>query len=163
MSDVRLHAFSHPDTHSHSHTLCHTAFQISLSGKDKPGYCGYGVANTAFRLAVACLTFIIGALLPFDLVKVSNEILYWAFFTLGVLWYSATVSDCTALANSTQACKDSWEDYSNVSCENDIYGVTIAVDFVGSVSVLLCWVLCDGVSMLVPPALSQKDAASNQA
>lgn len=105
-------------------TLCLTAFQISLSGYDKPAYCGYGEANTAFRLSVACLTFIIGALLPFDLVKVSNEILYWTFFTVGVLWYSATVSDCTALASSTQACKDSWEDYSSdYSCENDIYGM----------------------------------------
>lgn len=106
-----------------------SAFQISRSGQDKPAYCGYGLANTAFRLAVACVTCILGALLPFDVMnKGPSELLHWVFFVLGVFWFSATVSDCTVLVNSTEACVDWWEDTvtsPSYTCENGIYGKSI--------------------------------------
>eukprot|EP01039_Chlorochromonas_danica_P008099 gene8103-8934_t len=141
-------------------------FQISRSGEDKPAYCGYGLANTAFRLAVGCVTCILGALLPFDVMdKGPSELLYWVFFVLGVFWFSATVSDCTALVNSTEACVDWWEDTvssASYSCENDIYGVTIAVDFVASLIVLLCWILCDGMAISQPGATRMQVPACNE-
>eukprot|EP01039_Chlorochromonas_danica_P008098 gene8102-8933_t len=135
-------------------------FQISRSGEDKPAYCGYGLANTAFRLAVGCVTCILGALLPFDLLKEApSELLYWVFFVLTVFWFSAAVSDCTALVNSTEACVDWWEDtvtYHSYSCENGIYGVTIAFDIAASLIVLLCWILCDGMIISQPSATRRK-------
>ena len=114
---------------------------MSVDNVDSNPYCGYGEDNTAFRLSVGCVTIIVGCLMPFNVLNSMPKVIYWTLFSLAVLWYSVTVADCTALVNSTGACNDAYSDISGVECENSVYGVTIAIDFVLSLAVMSIWIL----------------------
>eukprot|EP01031_Cornospumella_fuschlensis_P032508 gene32508-39304_t len=128
-------------------------FALSIDGVDQNPYCGYGTANTSFRLAVACLTFIVAVMMPFKVFDETPRALYWTLFIIGVLWYSATVADCTAVANASAACDDVYGGTNGVDCAGSIYGVTIAIDFLMSAMVLAIWIMCaDGVAANPPMA-----------
>eukprot|EP01033_Poteriospumella_lacustris_P007924 gene7924-5698_t len=121
-------------------------FKFSCSdGYECSSFCGYGQANTAYRMSVAALTFLGGIALLFKFVtETYPSFVYWSMFSLAIIWFTVTVADITALVNSTDACVSMWEtwyDYASLKCDNATYGVTIALDLLACIMVLGCWVL----------------------
>lgn len=108
-------------------------------------FCGYGQANTAYRMSVAAVTFLGGIALLFKHVtETYPSYVYWSMFVLAIIWFTVTVADITALVNSTDACVQMWEtwyEYAGLKCDNATYGVTIALDILACIVVLGCWVV----------------------
>jgi len=96
------------------------AFSVSISSSN--AYCGYGIANTAYRLALAILTVILGCLMASPLLNDKPKFTYWSLFCVSILWYSATVADSTAYINGSEACTNSFGEQSGVSCNGSSYG-----------------------------------------
>jgi hypothetical protein len=75
-----------------------------------------------YRLVVGCVSVIYGVIFGLDLLKDAKNFGYWLMFLLCVLWFCVTVSDCTALTNSSEACEDSFGDTNGFTCENSTWG-----------------------------------------
>lgn len=94
-----------------------------MTYQDNTGYCGYGDANTAYRISVAGVTFIFGVVYFFQVIEDHRFAAHWTLFALLILWFCATVVDVYALINGQQGCKDGFEASSgSVDCNNAIYG-----------------------------------------
>jgi hypothetical protein len=97
------------------------AFAISTEPVGRQAKCGYSDPNTFYRLTVASLTFIFGALLLLDYFDGMPTKIYWTLYLVGVLWYGATVADTIALWSAAEVCEDSWGK-SGFKCYSAIYG-----------------------------------------
>jgi disulfide bond formation protein DsbB len=106
-----------------------TAFAIQQSSGDKFSYCGYSNANTGYRLTIAILTFIFSILLFLNVLQAHPYILNSCYWMLYSFWFLATGLDIVAIANGQTSCNDNIQKaVPSSTCDNSVYGVTIAVD-----------------------------------
>jgi len=101
------------------------AFSCDISGGTCTSYCGYGEANTIFRIIVAIVTLIYGVLMALRVAEDMQFIKYWFLFVLAILWFAVLVADIKALVNASEACVNMWEKwYSNykLKCNGTSYG-----------------------------------------
>jgi len=111
-------------------------FGLKLSGNNNFSYCGYSDAMTGYRLFAAIVTFLFSIYLLVDGLVMKalqrnaaiHMSLYWVTFAL---WWLAGGFDILAVANGQRACQNGFQSFfSGSTCDNSVYGVSIAIDAV---------------------------------
>ena len=92
-------------------------------------YCGYSEGSTGYRIAIAIITVIVGALIGLNFLGKNGENPY-VLATLLAAWIGVTASDCALLSNASSSCSAQMQlsINKNNACSMSEYGITIAVD-----------------------------------
>lgn len=134
-------------------------FKNKTTGKvySNPAYCGWPVPNTAFRISIGIVTFLV--LLPLFFKTFFSGFATPIFFLGSLLWYSSFILDSNSYTLGASACNNGFSGTSLAldfqsstevhSCDpGQVYVGTIFIDLVITTFFFLLWLCWDNCSDL---------------